>query len=544
MTHGVIMLTKKIAILISFTSVLIHSFAWAENTTLIDELNNKFGFTYTLKGEWQETTHTYHLQFAGFQKGYNNYPENVKNQNFSAETSAGNLKDAFLALTQELNRQELHLTNSFALYMMSTFENAVRTQGEFLIENKCATSTDEFYHHNISMRIGAGEGANTLTVPKSFTGRDDLKIDFQTMLNYLFRHEHPPVYLRTSSILDSHLERAATQSRLDSESWKAPVVTNEFELSMASAMGITFSPNEKQTVLEKYSAGHFSTIGWRNSNEDAHYIHTFVNEENPLREKGIDQVAILGIFDGHGGKFISEKAASIVGPILMQSLARLSAEQLKESEQVRIALENAFYIEIDEALHQFCEGQPNEVLKKSCLSSGSTAVVAVIFNHAVYTVNLGDSRALLVRKSVINRDQRLSQDHRIYSPSYDFSSLLDIEEIDGVYKRGGNIKGTRLDGMLTVPRALGDWNISGIGRKPDVTRVDLSEAKALVLFCDGILETLNSDPMIAGIVSQLLDQENGPEQVAAKLAQIAFNYGSQDNISTIVLDLRSPSSKK
>jgi serine/threonine protein phosphatase PrpC len=104
----------------------------------------------------------------------------------------------------------------------------------------------------------------------------------------------------------------------------------------------------------------------------------------------------------------------------------------------------------------------------------------------------------------------------------------------------------RVDGYLATSRSLGDWFKRGstwgdelhIGRRPDITVIDLSEEKpkALILTCDGVTEGVKSDRLIAELV--LSQMETDLKVSARNLAAYALAGDSQDNVSVLVIQLK------
>ncbi|KAG0247274.1 Protein phosphatase 2C 2, partial [Mortierella polycephala] len=143
----------------------------------------------------------------------------------------------------------------------------------------------------------------------------------------------------------------------------------------------------------------------------------------------------------------------------------------------KTAIRNGF-LETDRALHQepICDG----------VSSGSTAITATITNkNTLYVGNAGDSRAVLGRDGTAID---LSIDHK---PS-------NTEESRRILFAGGFVEFGRVNGLLAVSRALGDYSFKSIDildpeeqvvtAIPDVTEYKLTDKdEFLVLACDGMV---------------------------------------------------------
>ena len=77
-------------------------------------------------------------------------------------------------------------------------------------------------------------------------------------------------------------------------------------------------------------------------------------------------------------------------------------------------------------------------------TAGSTAIVILLKGDQLYCANLGDSRAIA---SVGGRVQALSVDHKPYND----------DEKSRIVNAGGSVDFQRVNGILALSRALGDF---------------------------------------------------------------------------------------
>lgn len=146
---------------------------------------------------------------------------------------------------------------------------------------------------------------------------------------------------------------------------------------------------------------------------------------------------------------------------------------------------------------------------------GSTLVGALVRDHDLFVVNVGDSRAYLVRGG---RIEQISQDHSLVAEQIRMG-LLDAEQAKSH------------DYRSAITRALGS--------KPEV-RVDtfartLQDGDIVVLCTDG-LSGLVKDEEIARVVSG-----QPPARAVTSLVAMANARGGKDNITTIVIKAREES---
>ncbi|KAF5733444.1 hypothetical protein HS088_TW17G00988 [Tripterygium wilfordii] len=114
-------------------------------------------------------------------------------------------------------------------------------------------------------------------------------------------------------------------------------------------------------------------------------------------------------------------------------------------------------------------------------SSGTTALSAFVFGRLLMVANAGDCRAVLCHKG---EAIDMSQDHR---PIYPLERRP-VEEL------GGYVDDGYLNGVLSVSRALGDWDMkfpqgspSPLTTQPEFRQVVVTEDdEFLIIGCDGI----------------------------------------------------------
>lgn len=153
--------------------------------------------------------------------------------------------------------------------------------------------------------------------------------------------------------------------------------------------------------------------------------------------------------------------------------------------------------------------------------------------------NAGDCRAVLCRKG---EAIDMSQDHRPIYPS----ERKRVEEL------GGYVDDGYLNGVLSVSRALGDWDMkfprgsaSPLIAAPEFRRMELTEEdEFLIIGCDGIWDVMSSQHAVS-LVRRGLRRHDDPEQCAKDLVMEALRLNTFDNLTVIVvcfssLDQREP----
>ena len=122
--------------------------------------------------------------------------------------------------------------------------------------------------------------------------------------------------------------------------------------------------------------------------------------------------------------------------------------------------------------------------------AGCTATVILITRTEIICANSGDSRTVLSRA---NRAKDMSEDHKPDNPG----------ELARIQRSGGYVEEGRVNGMLALSRALGDFEYKSNTRLqpkdqavtafPDVSIEPIDRGTQFVLLaCDGIWDVMSS----------------------------------------------------
>jgi serine/threonine protein phosphatase PrpC len=330
--------------------------------------------------------------------------------------------------------------------------------------------------------------------------------------------------------------------------------------------------------------------GLRTYMEDTHHI-LIPDTEGPAR----DLHALFGVFDGHGGKKVSQFLKANLLNAIVDAYAK---EKQAEGESERTAVERLHailpptFLEIDE----------------QCLScdrtSGSTAIVAILTNTHIVVANVGDSRGIIFRSrdrsSLSDSDTSMDSspsDDSIEEMSDENSEMADEladekrkkkkkkqrrkseegsvgkngswqalsvdhkpnrpDEKERVELFGGHVSIRpndvwRLQGMLAVSRAFGDHALktssggAGLIAKPEIKIFPRQESDKFFLLASDGLWDVYTNPQAAkhanGVFTQHKNSKARAAEMASALANGAFKRGSLDNITVLVvlLDQESP----
>lgn len=267
-------------------------------------------------------------------------------------------------------------------------------------------------------------------------------------------------------------------------------------------------------------SGEWSDIGGRPYMEDTHICISDLAKKfnhNLLDEEAI---SFYGVFDGHGGN----AAAQFVRDHLPRVIV--------EDADFPLALEKVVmrsFIETDAEFAKTCS-------LESSLSSGTTALTAMIFGRSLLVANAGDCRAVLSQLGVAIE---MSKDHRPCC----------TRERSRIESLGGYIDDGYLNGQISVTRALGDWHLEGLkdigerggplSAEPELKLMTLTkEHEFLIIGSDGIWEVFRSQNAV-DFVRRRLQEHNDVKLCCKEVVEEAIKRGATDNLTVVVVSFHS-----
>ncbi|XP_059318621.1 probable protein phosphatase 2C 72 [Lycium ferocissimum] len=235
----------------------------------------------------------------------------------------------------------------------------------------------------------------------------------------------------------------------------------------------------------------FSQQGSKGLNQDSAILY---------QGYGVENGAFGGVFDGHG------ENGHIVSKLVMNKLPSLLLKQIASLPRIT-SLGKNFNKWKEAFLSSFklMDKDIRSIEKLDCSCSGTTAVVAIRQEDDLIIANLGDSRAVLGRKSeegVIEAVQLTtdlkpslpSEAERIRNCDGRVLALQEEPHIKRVWLPHVDVPG------LAMSRAFGDFMLKnyGIISKPDVSYHHISpHDQFLVLATDGVWDVLSNDQVVS-----------------------------------------------
>jgi serine/threonine protein phosphatase PrpC len=320
-----------------------------------------------------------------------------------------------------------------------------------------------------------------------------------------------------------------------------------------------------------------TTQGWRTAQEDSDLAFFTYLPGAALGEELSEAIAFFCVFDGHGGDAVAKIAALSFEDHVRAAIAASVADgtskllnfettddssdplhqQLPSRHEKLIALFKQVVtralLSLDSGIRESTEGKRGDY---NCI--GCTACVVGLTKELVMCANAGDSGAALYTVETITP---LSEAHRIEQSS-------ETERIRGA---GYSISADhRIEGLLAVPRALGDYDFKQCGGKgateqavivlPDVLAMPLPTQQSrwgIILGCDGVWDTASMeqihqaifDTSLTSALVHDLPQSDGIIAPSAQLLRSAANIFTQcvaptnneygvglDNVSVIIIE--------
>ncbi|CAK8567548.1 unnamed protein product [Lathyrus sativus] len=248
---------------------------------------------------------------------------------------------------------------------------------------------------------------------------------------------------------------------------------------------------------ERLVCGYSSFRGKRVTMEDFYDVKTSIIDGR--------SVSLFGIFDGHGGS----RAAEYLKDHLFENLTK----HPKFLTDTKLAISETY---------QQTDAEFLDSVKDNFRDDGSTASTAVLVDNHLYVANVGDSRTVI---SKAGKAIALSEDHK---PNRS-DERKRIENAGGVVMWAGT---WRVGGVLAMSRAFGNRMLKPfVVAEPEIQEQKIDEeTEVLVLASDGLWDVVQNDDAVS-----IARAEEAAEAAARKLTEAAFNRGSADNITCIVV---------
>ena len=309
--------------------------------------------------------------------------------------------------------------------------------------------------------------------------------------------------------------------------------------------------------------------GWRKRQEDAH-----ISALSQGEKKNID---VFGVFDGHGGKEISQFISNHFTEELLKNkninsdMSQALKETFIKMDEIMTLPESIEEIKKYARLSKEADDLQNkkepensqmtffsQILQKDpdandiYMRTGCTACVLSVDKKSkkLYFANAGDSRVVLCKKGVA------------YPQSQDHKPELETEKTR-IYKADGWISDGRVKGNLNLTRGFGDLEYKQnknlkpeeqmITANPDIKIVDFDKDFDFVIIgCDGIWDCLSNQEACDFVTKRLREKPNlkissiVEEMLDSIVAKDLYNESGVgcDNMTCIIIVFKKNEEKK
>jgi serine/threonine protein kinase len=405
------------------------------------------------------------------------------------------------------------------------------------------------------------------------------------LINEIVHRDLRPISETASSIRESLIEDSCARQLenlikrcWNSDSMKRPVFKDIVdEISELNSEYLLNRSKEKLLNMSNISISSHCDIGKRRHMEDYVNVIRFKTNDNT------NTIAIGAVFDGHSGnnvaKYCYEKLYEIFSsyhnppldsPIQMNS----STEQI-DTDLMRNH-DNNFKnmtscmnqsVEILQYLDQSVQLSINDL----ALKCGTTATIVMVDNHSIDVAWVGDSLAILYQakndhtnhQKPNNSDRSWNIDSITWSELNNKHSLDSPEEAErvlgynGILKRhmkmqdDGNeypfgpvrVYNSDDSGGLAVARSVGDLNLRPLlTGKPSASHFLRSNNDLfVVLASDGVWDVMSPQQVGEIVLVAFANRSSNAvaDEASQNIVKQSIESGSQDNVSCIVIDLRS-----
>lgn len=237
-----------------------------------------------------------------------------------------------------------------------------------------------------------------------------------------------------------------------------------------------------------------------------------------------DDMVLYGVFDGHGGDYVSKKLPNLMAERLMKGLP--SSIRYKSSKLKRHILQTCQ--EIDQNLSKEAEAS----------EAGSTVTMILHVPPMLYTINIGDSRTIIAKK----KKNQTSQGYQIVLETQDHKPNL-TREYQRIVQAGGRVTKEedddyRVNDVLAMSRAMGDHELKDrfvngqygpVSSQPDIQSISLQpeEKYVAILASDGLWDVVKNEQSLKFV------HHFGLEEAASSLTNYALSHDSMDNITVL-----------
>jgi len=337
---------------------------------------------------------------------------------------------------------------------------------------------------------------------------------------------------------------------------KKRLSNTESELESAVEQHKTASSRDPKykpkTRLEFYTHTHRGT---KRYNEDRRIAEPHLCQLVDNAALTENRYALFGVFDGHNGGFVSQYLKENFAEHFTKFMSKSPPHKMQEDKMKKTkAMLSDIFTSLDEEIMSTLAAQDRK--------DGSTATACFVDNETVWTVNVGDTRAVLCRlKNGQPKAIELSKEHtcnkspekkrvekaggmvmeanghcRIVSKAT--CEEITMESEDTITK----LK-VRAQHFMEVSRSFGDPLYKGMGviSTPYISKFTITpNDQFIVIGCDGLFNAMTNKEMTEFVYEQLEHPGKPPLQeiVRRLFVEVVLNRKARDNVTVVLIVFR------
>lgn len=253
-------------------------------------------------------------------------------------------------------------------------------------------------------------------------------------------------------------------------------------------------------------------------------------EDRTLVFELFNNIWIYCIFDGHNGHHVAEYLKYNIFRLFKSNM---SEELLNNKTDINIhflkMIIKDIFFKIDREIYEYLYSTKDQFKERfqSYMEIGSCSLICIVTHNAIYSINLGDSRALLV-----------FDDFNVKALTVDHKACF-FREQGLIIANGGNIECDRVEGCLAVTRAFGDFSLKKyLLIEPEITITERHiNQKYIIIASDGLWDVIENHEM-STIIKNVENDELSPQELSNFICDTAIERKSIDNISCIIVELK------
>lgn len=194
----------------------------------------------------------------------------------------------------------------------------------------------------------------------------------------------------------------------------------------------------------------------------------------------------FGIFDGHGGAYVSTYLRDKFLPFISNRFSKINIDNIDEKKITKII--NELYLKFDFEIYS------KIIFNKT---QGSTAICIIMSNQKTIIIHCGDSKSIVYNgKNIIYK-------------TLDFKPNNEIEK-RRILNSNHTVRGNRIDGVIDISRCFGDFVFkrvknnkidisSAIIPLPGIKIINNKNIKFIASISDGISNMINDELLVSYI---------------------------------------------